>query len=91
MKRLFQALAKVGQMTLTNYLSQALIGGLLFYGFGLALFDRFQRYEVYLIVMVIWVFQIVLSNMWLHYFAYGPAEWLLRSLTYRKIQPILKR
>lgn len=90
LKKLLKAIARVGQMALTNYLSHALIGGILFYGYGLALFDELQRYQVYLVVIGIWVFQIVFSNVWLHYFSYGPAEWILRSLTYWTIQPLKK-
>ena len=43
------------------------------------------------IVLAIWIFQLVVSPIWLKYFRFGPAEWLWRSLTYWRIQPILTR
>ena len=88
---LLKALAKVGQMALTNYLSHPIIGGFIFYGYGLGFFDTLQRYQVYFVVFGIWMLQIVFSIIWLNYFSYGPAEWVLRSLTYGKLQPIKKK
>lgn len=87
---LFKAMQPVGQMAFTNYLMQAIICGLIFYGFGFGLYGRLQRYELYYVVAGVWVFQIVFSHIWLRYFRFGPFEWLWRSLTYWKMQPIKK-
>jgi uncharacterized protein len=40
---------------------------------------------------MIWAFQLVASKIWLDYFRFGPAEWLWRSLTYWKRQPMRLR
>ena len=87
---LFNLLKPVGQMAFTNYLYQYIIGAILFYGFGFGWYGRFQRYEVYLIALAIMLFQIVLSHVWLRYFAMGPLEWIWRQLTYWKTLPIRK-
>lgn len=87
MKRSLQA---VGQMALTNYLLQTIICTTIFYGHGLGLYGKLERTEQLLIVLVIWVFQMITSPIWLKYFKYGPFEWLWRSLTYWHIQPIRK-
>ena len=34
--------------------------------------------------------QIIISTIWLKYFNYGPLEWLWRSATYKKWQPLKK-
>jgi uncharacterized protein len=81
-------LANVGQMAFTNYLMQSLICVTLFYGFGFGLFGRLQRYEAYYVVFAVWAFQLVFSSVWLHYFQFGPFEWVWRSLTYWKKQPM---
>lgn len=81
-----RALAAVGQLALTNYLAQSVICNLIFMGFGLGLFGELQRYEVYLVVFAVWLFQIVFSLIWLRHYRFGPAEWLWRSLTYKKSQ-----
>jgi len=89
-KWLFNMFKPVGQMAFTNYLMQSIIGAFLFYGFGFALYGQLQRYELYLVVLGIWVFQMIFSHIWLHYFNFGPFEWLWRSLTYWKAQPMRK-
>ena len=87
---LLRALACVGQMALTNYLAQTIICNTIFLGFGFGLGGKLQRYELYLVVLVIWIFQIIYSVAWLERYRFGPAEWLWRSLTYRKRQPFRK-
>jgi uncharacterized protein len=75
---IFSMLRPVGQMAFTNYLMQSLICGL-------------QRYETYLVVLYIWIFQIIFSNIWMRYFLFGPFEWAWRSLTYWQRQPFVRR
>jgi len=84
------SLASVGKMALTNYLMQSVICMIVFTGVGFGLFGRLQRYELYYVVFSIWLFQLIISPIWLTYFRFGPAEWLWRSLTYEKAQPIRK-
>jgi uncharacterized protein len=84
-------LAAVGQMALTNYLLQSLICTTLFYGYGFGLYGKLQRYQLYWVVLGVWIFQLLVSPIWLRYFRFGPMEWLWRSLTYRKRQPMRRR
>ena len=81
-------LARVGQMALTNYLSHSLICNFIFMGWGLGLAGTLERHQIYYVVIAIWVFQLITSPLWLRYFRFGPAEWLWRSLTYKKMQPL---
>ena len=81
-------LAAVGRMALTNYLLQSILCTMLFYGYGVGLFGRVDRVGLWGIVLVIWAMQMMLSPIWLARFRYGPAEWLWRSLTYWRWQPI---
>ena len=87
---LFSMLRPVGQMALTNYLGQSIICGFIFNGYGLGWFGELQRYEIYIVVLVVWIFQIIVSNIWMRYFLYGPCEWAWRSATYWRRQPFLK-
>ena len=80
----------VGRMALTNYLGQSIIGGLIFYTIGFGLYGRFTGYYLYLVVVGIWVLQIAFSNWWLSRYRFGPFEWLWRSLTYRRRQPLAR-
>lgn len=83
-----RVLARVGQMALTNYLTQSILCSLLFTGAGFGLFGQFQRHELYYFVIAIWALQLLWSPWWLSRFQFGPAEWLWRSLTYGHRQPM---
>jgi uncharacterized protein len=81
-------LAAVGQMALTNYIMTSVIVGIVFYGYGFGLFGQLARHQLYYVVGGIWLFQLIVSPIWLKFFNYGPLEWLWRSLTYKKLQPM---
>ena len=81
-------LAAVGRMALTNYLMHSLIALFLFTGAGLGLVGEFQRWQLYLLVLFIWVLQLVISPWWLARFRFGPVEWLWRALTYGSLPPL---
>jgi uncharacterized protein len=83
-QRLFGVLAPVGRMALTNYLMQTVICVLIFYGYGSGYFSRVGALQATLIAFAIFALQIVLSSIWLKFFAYGPMEWIWRQLTYRR-------
>ncbi|MBO9562715.1 MAG: DUF418 domain-containing protein [Niastella sp.] len=89
-KWLFALMRPVGQMAFTNYLTQSLLCGLFFYGVGFGMYGKLQRVEVYYFVLAVWLVQIIWSHLWLRYFNFGPFEWLWRSLTYWKKQPMRK-
>ena len=72
-------------MALTNYLGQTLICTTLFYGHGLGLYGRVERWQQALMVAGIWAVQIIGSMLWLQRFQQGPLEWLWRCLTYWRI------
>ena len=85
---LANSLQAVGQTALSNYLIQTIIVTFIFYGHGLGLFCKVERWEQILIVFGIWILQLIISPIWLKYFKFGPFEWLWRSLTYWKSQPM---
>jgi uncharacterized protein len=89
-KWLFSIMRPVGQMAFTNYLMQSIICGLIFFGVGFGMYGQLQRYELYFVVGAVWLFQIIFSHVWLSFFRFGPFEWLWRSLTYWKRQPMKK-
>lgn len=84
---LMNRLVAVGRMAFTNYISHSVICTLFFFGYGLNYYAELEFYQIYFVVLVIWVFQLIISPIWLRYFLFGPLEWLWRSLTYWKMQP----
>ena len=81
-------LAATGRMALTNYITQSLLCSLIFYGHGLGLFERVGSPGQVAIVVGIWALQLAWSPWWLARFRFGPLEWLWRSLSYMKRQPM---
>ena len=81
-------LAAVGQMALTNYIMHTVICIFFFFGIGFSMFGELQRYQLYYVVFAIWLLQLIVSPIWLRHFRFGPLEWVWRSLTYNKRQPM---
>jgi uncharacterized protein len=81
-------LAPAGQMSLTNYLGQAMIASFVFCGWGLGQFGLWGASTLLLFAPLLWGGQLLLSKLWLQKFRQGPDEWLLRCLTYARWEPL---
>jgi len=82
----FKIITNIGQMALTNYIFQNILLGLIFYGYGLAKFNQYSRFELLGIVAAIWTIQILLSSLWMSKFKQGPLEWVWKKLTYNSFK-----
>jgi uncharacterized protein len=80
--------APVGRMALTNYLMQTVIATTIFYNYGLGYYGKMGSAVGLVLCIAIFVMQAWLSAWWLRRYQFGPAEWLWRSLTYCKMQPM---
>lgn len=89
--RLFHPLAAVGRMALTVYVGQSVIYTTLYYGYGLGLWGRLGPAHILPLAAVIFAAEIVLCGWWIRRFRFGPLEWIWRSLTYGKLQPMRVR
>jgi len=89
LRLLLTPLIAVGRMAFTNYLTQTLIMTTLAYGGrGLGWYGQIGWPEIWGIVIVVWVLQLLWSPMWLTFFRMGPIEWVWRSLTYSRLLPL---
>ena len=84
-------LSAYGRMAFTNYIGQSLLATWVFYGYGLGWFGSLDRLQQVGVVISIWVVQLVVCPIWLHYFRFGPLEWVWRSGVYMRLQPMLRR
>jgi uncharacterized protein len=91
LKALFINLAVIGKMTLTNYMTQNLIGLLVFSGFGLGIWNTKPLWFYLLLAIAVYTLQIYFSKWWLTKYNYGPVEWVWRQLSYRKHLPLKKQ
>ncbi|MFQ5570148.1 MAG: DUF418 domain-containing protein [Rhodothermales bacterium] len=85
LRALFRA---AGRMSLTNYLGQSVLCGLLFNGVGLALYGQVSPAGLFALAVGLFFLQAIVSRWWLARFRYGPLEWLLRAWTYRAWPPM---
>jgi len=88
--RLRARLEAVGRMALTNYLSQTIIGIVVFRGITDLVADSWTPTRTLVVGFIgaVWLAQLWWSPAWLARFRYGPAEWLWRCATYRRWQPL---
>lgn len=87
-QRLLNPLAAVGRTALSNYFLQTLVCTTLFYSYGFGLYGRMEPALGIVLTLIIFTAQVYLSNLWVQHFRFGPLEWLWRSLTYGKRQPL---
>ena len=83
LSRLIEPLAYAGRMSLTNYITQSIIGMILFSGFYFGLYGRYNIALLVLISVVSYVLLIWASKIWTRNFRYGPLEFIWRELTYK--------
>jgi len=87
---LAERLMAVGRMAFSNYIATSIICTLIFNGYGLGWYGYLERWQCYLVVPVVWALLLLWSKPWLERFAYGPLEWLWRSLARGERQPMAK-
>ncbi len=79
-----------GKVAFTNYLGTSILMTGIFYGWGLGLFGKYSRWQIYLFVPIVWTIMLLWSKPWLARFRYGPLEWLWRSLSRGQLQTMRK-
>lgn len=80
--------AAVGRTALSNYLLQNMVMNVIFMGWGLGFYGQFGPAKTMLLSVPVYLALMLLSVWWIRRFRFGPAEWLWRTLTYGKLQPM---
>jgi uncharacterized protein len=75
-----------GRMALTNYMMQVVLVDVLFTHHGLGM--KIPALLVFPAAIGLFVAQVFMSRWWLTRFRLGPLEWIWRSVTYWKLQPL---
>lgn len=73
-----------GKMSLTNYITQSIIGSLLFYNWGLALHSQLGITASFLVGVVLFIVQLAFCRWWMSRHAHGPLEYLWKRATWLK-------
>lgn len=80
-----QFIIPYGRMSLTNYISQSIIGVCIYYGFGLGLYSSTGATATLLIAILLFTVQLAFSRYWLNRHKQGPLEFLWRQGTWIKL------
>ena len=86
--RVLEPFQSLGKMALTVYLSGTLMFTLLFYGYGFGQLYLLGPAATTAYAVLFFVIQAGFCNWWLQRYRFGPVEWLWRSLSYLKWQPL---
>jgi uncharacterized protein len=86
--KVLQPIAAVGQTALSNYLLTSVLCQTLFIWGPWKLYGKLEYYQLTYVVLAVWTVNLTISTLWLRTFEFGPVEWLWRSLTYWKRQPV---
>ena len=65
-----------------------MIGALIYHGYGPGLMGKLSMVQMNLLGVAVFVLLALFSHVWLHFFRHGPLEWVWRSCTYGKWQPL---
>lgn len=83
-------LGAVGRTAFSCYILETLICTTVFYGHGLGLFGGVDRVGQLVTTVLVWAVLLMLAPWWLRRFQYGPLEWLWRTLTYGRLEPLAR-
>jgi uncharacterized protein len=76
------ALAAVGRLALSTYLTQSLVMTTLAYGYGFGLYGTITHGQALGLAVALFAVQVPLAVVYARRFRFGPAEWLWRAGTY---------
>ncbi|WP_183906643.1 DUF418 domain-containing protein [Rufibacter immobilis] len=80
-KKVLEALAPFGKMTLTHYLTQNLLFSFVFYGYGWGLYGKVAPVILWMGYLLLVTVQVLVSIWWLRRFGQGPMEKVVRYFT----------
>ncbi|QIH78877.1 DUF418 domain-containing protein [Macrococcoides canis] len=86
-RKLFHAFAATGRLALTNYVIQLIVLGFVCYGYGMQYFGNSDFIVPFLIIVIVYILEMILSTIYVKHFRYGPLEYLMRLFTYWTVKP----
>jgi uncharacterized protein len=89
-QRILFHFSPVGRMALTSYVMQSVFGALIFFHVGFGWLGELGNSVTLPLGMALFGLQMWISRFWLDRYHYGPLEWLWRSITWLRLQPLRK-
>lgn len=80
--KVLRILAPYGQMSLTDYVTQSMIGSFLYFGYGLELHKVCSTAQSLLVGLLFLMVQVAFAHWWFRHFKRGPLETVWHKLTW---------
>lgn len=81
-RRMLRGLAPYGKMSLTNYLTQSIVGSFIYFGYGLGMYAYLGATACLGVGILLFILQLSFCHWWLRHHRQGPFEWLWRKGTW---------
>lgn len=82
LKSLLMKITPYGKMSLTNYISQSIIGSLLFYNWGFSLHKELGITCSFLVGILLFIAQFAFCKWWMKHHNHGPLEYIWKKGTW---------
>lgn len=80
--KILSGLVPYGKMSLTNYLTQSIIGSFIYFGYGLSLYDDLCTTASFGVAILLFIAQLGFCHWWLKKYKQGPFEGAWRKATW---------
>lgn len=80
--KVLNVLVPYGKMSLTNYLTQSIIGSFVYFGYGLSLYDDLCTTASFGVGILLFIVQLAFCHWWLKKYKQGPFEGAWRKATW---------
>lgn len=80
--KILGVLIPYGKMSLTNYLTQSMIGSFIYFGYGLAMYKHLGVAASFGVGILLFLLQLAFCHLWLRYHKQGPFEGAWRKATW---------
>lgn len=80
--RVLHGLVPYGRMSLTNYISQSVVGSFIYFGYGLGMYRHLGTTYSFLVGVLLFVIQLYFCRWWLSRHKQGPFEGIWRKATW---------
>lgn len=80
--KVMQPFRYAGKMSFTLYILQSICMFVIFYVFRL--YAKLNLYQVFIIALLIIIFELAIATYYMKRYKYGPLEWIWRKITYLK-------
>lgn len=91
LSRLLSRLIPYGRMSMTNYVTQSIMGSFIFYNWGLGLHSHLGITASVGVGVVLFILQYAVCKWWMGSHHHGPMEWLWKRATWIDRNPFMKQ